>query len=176
MILCNNLLHIIFIIIVQFKMSIFNCLDKKLLIILVCLAIPGNSFASKPYKCQVVGKLFLKKEIWQKNISISLNEDAIRSPKTRNRVVQELNLTTINAESLFPEDLTINLKIQTIPNTNILNISYSHSNSNLAAKVVNSVMKNYLEEFSFQFQQQAAISKKLIENDLARNKNYPTIT
>lgn len=56
MILCNNLLHIIFIIIVQFKMSIFNCLDKKLLIILVCLAIPGNLFASKPYKCQVVGK------------------------------------------------------------------------------------------------------------------------
>ncbi|WP_041565694.1 hypothetical protein [Nostoc punctiforme] len=118
----------------------------------------------------------MKKEIWQKNISISLNEDAIRSPKIINSVVQKSNLTPINAESLFPEDLTINLKIQTIPNTNILNISYSHSNSNLAAKVVNSVMKNYLEEFSFQFQKQAAISKKLIENDLARNKNYPTIT
>ncbi|MFN6570714.1 hypothetical protein [Dendronalium sp. ChiSLP03b] len=140
---------------------------KKLIIVLACLVITGTSFASESSKCQVVGNLFWRKNVWQENQFNSLPIDIIRSPKIINRVLQELNSNSIHSQSISSQDLINNLKIETIANTDVLKISYSHSNLNLAAKVVNSVMNHYLEEDLLQFQQQAAVSKKVIENNLA---------
>ncbi|WP_392530815.1 hypothetical protein [Nostoc sp. C117] len=160
-------------------MSIFSYPNKKLLIILVCLGMTGTSFASEDSKCQVMGKLLLKKEVLQENISNSLIINVIRSPKIINRVIQELKLSDINGQYIPSEDLIINLKVEKVellPNTDIFNISYSHTNLNLAAEVVNSVMTNYIKESALQFKQKVAISKKIIENDLARKKEERRIT
>ncbi|MFN6560946.1 MAG: hypothetical protein RMY28_014325 [Nostoc sp. ChiSLP01] len=152
-----------------------NYFNKKLLIILVCFAITGTSFVYKDSKCQVMGYLFLKKEYYKRNTSNFLIIDEIRAPKIINHVIQDLKLSNINAQSLSPEDLIINLKVenyQSLEYTDIfkIKISYSHTDLNLAAEVINSVTTNYLEESLFQFKQKAAISKRLIEDDLARKK------
>ncbi|MDZ8241389.1 MAG: hypothetical protein RMZ69_30245 [Nostoc sp. ChiQUE01a] len=154
-------------------MSISSYLNKKLLIILLCFGMTGTSLASDNSKCQVTGYLFVKKGVLRENISNSLIIDEIRSPKIINRVIQELKLSNINSKSLLPEELMRNLKVekfQSLEYSEIFNISYSHTDLNLAAEVINSVMNNYIEESALQFKQKAAISKKIIETDLAKTK------
>nr|MDZ8009060.1 hypothetical protein [Nostoc sp. DedSLP05]MDZ8101882.1 hypothetical protein [Nostoc sp. DedSLP01] len=133
----------------------------------------GTSFASEDSKCQVMGYLFLKKNYYNKNISNFLVINEIRTPKIINRVMQDLKLSNINAQSISPEELMINLKVeklQSLEYSEIFKISYSHTDLNLAAEVIKSVMHNYIEESTLQFKQKAPISKRLIENDLVVKK------
>jgi polysaccharide biosynthesis transport protein len=78
----------------------------------------------------------------------------------------ELQLKDPNGETLSVEQFRKNLRINSIVSTDILEINYTSQNPKEAAKVVNTLVENYLENNSLVNKSEAAAAKEIVEGQL----------
>jgi polysaccharide biosynthesis transport protein len=78
----------------------------------------------------------------------------------------ELQLKDRDGEELTVEEFRKNLRVDSIVSTDILEISYTSQNPKEAAKVVNILVENYLENNSSVNKAEAAAAKEIVEEQL----------
>ncbi|MBF2004952.1 MAG: hypothetical protein IGS49_05675 [Chlorogloeopsis fritschii C42_A2020_084] len=133
--------------------------SQPLLKVIVCFGIATTLVSCGWQRCPAVGKMLINQPT---NISICSVIEAIRSPTIVKSVIRELNLTNSENRFLSQEDFLKGLTIEVIPDTDVLQISYKHSDSQLAIAIVDSLMKNYKQADFLKSKNQLAASRKLI--------------
>jgi polysaccharide biosynthesis transport protein len=83
----------------------------------------------------------------------------------------ELQLKNHDGEKLSVDEFRKNLKVDSIVSTDILEVSYASEDPEKAAKIVNILVKNYLENNSFVNKAEAAAAKKIVEGQLPELQN-----
>ncbi|MFM2312076.1 MAG: hypothetical protein RLZZ04_1352 [Cyanobacteriota bacterium] len=78
----------------------------------------------------------------------------------------ELQLKDSDGEKLSVDQFRKNLKVDSIVSTDILEVSYASKDPEQAAKIVNVLIENYLENNSFVNKAEAAAAKKIVEGQL----------
>lgn len=80
----------------------------------------------------------------------------------------ELQLKNSDGEKLSVDDFLANLKVGSIVSTDILEVSYTSQNPEEAAKVVNTLIKNYLENNLVVNKAEAVSAKEFLEGQLPK--------
>ncbi|MGL5881397.1 MAG: GumC family protein, partial [Xenococcaceae cyanobacterium] len=78
----------------------------------------------------------------------------------------ELQLKDRDGKKLSVDQFRKNLKVDSIVSTDILEVSYASEDPEQAAKIVNVLVKNYLENNSLVNRAEAAAAKKIVEGQL----------
>lgn len=92
----------------------------------------------------------------------------LQSPPILQQVIDSLGLKDNTGRPLMPDDLKQKLKVETVPNADVLKLSYSDLDRNKAADVVNQVMKAYLANSIAENQKDAVAAGQYIEKELPR--------
>lgn len=92
----------------------------------------------------------------------------VNSRPILSKVIQTLNLKDERGKNLDPESLKV--KVEPIVGTDILSISYTSKRPNLAASVINQVMKAYVENNTQSNREQVFAAREFINKQLPQNK------
>lgn len=87
------------------------------------------------------------------------------------RVIDALQLKNSKGRPMAPEELGRQIKVEPVPTTDILNIKYSDDDPEVAANVVNLVMKAYIDSNLKTNQEEATKAGRFIENQLPNAKD-----
>ncbi|MEP0919370.1 polysaccharide biosynthesis tyrosine autokinase [Leptolyngbya sp. DQ-M1] len=82
------------------------------------------------------------------------------------RVIDTLQLKNGKGRSMTPEELARRLKVEPVPTTDILNVKYNDDDPEMAANVVNLIMKAYIDSNLKTNQEEATKAGGFIENQL----------
>ncbi|QLE45997.1 polysaccharide biosynthesis tyrosine autokinase (plasmid) [Nostoc sp. C052] len=104
--------------------------------------------------------------VTQLSSPLDTEAEIIRSNPIVKKTITSLSLTDKKGTPLGINEFLIKLKVKSIRGTDILAISYSSSDPEEAASVVNSVMKYYLANNISVNQSQARLAKKFLSNQL----------
>ncbi len=92
----------------------------------------------------------------------------LKSYPVLQNVIDSLALKDDKGQPLTPEDLTTRLKVETVPNTDVVKVSYTHPDRNTSAEVVNQIMKAYLANSVDENQKQAVAAGEFIGKELPK--------
>ncbi|MCU0551577.1 MAG: polysaccharide biosynthesis tyrosine autokinase [Leptolyngbya sp. Prado105] len=84
------------------------------------------------------------------------------------RVIDTLQLKNAKGRPMDPEELSKKLKVEAVPTTDILNLKYSDDDAEMAANVVNQIMKAYIDSNLKTNQEEANKAGRFIESQLPR--------
>lgn len=84
------------------------------------------------------------------------------------RVIDTLQLKNSKGRPMDPEELSKQLKVEAVPTTDILNLKYSDNDAEMAANVVNQIMKAYIDNNLKTNQEEANKAGRFIESQLPR--------
>jgi succinoglycan biosynthesis transport protein ExoP len=84
------------------------------------------------------------------------------------RVIDTLQLKNSKGRPMDPEELSKQLKVEAVPTTDILNLKYSDDDAEMAANVVNQIMKAYIDNNLKTNQEEANKAGRFIESQLPR--------
>ncbi|MER3433375.1 MAG: lipopolysaccharide biosynthesis protein [Leptolyngbya sp. ERB_1_1] len=82
------------------------------------------------------------------------------------RVIDTLQLKNSKGRPMDPEELSRRLKVEAVPTTDILNLKYSDDDPEMAANVVNQIMKAYIDNNLKTNQEEANKAGRFIESQL----------
>jgi polysaccharide biosynthesis transport protein len=99
---------------------------------------------------------------------LSTQAEILQSRPILDAVIKKLDLRDKNGELLEPE--SINIKVEPIPGTDVLNVSHISSDHRLAADVVNQILRSYLENNVQNNRLEAVAARKFLEGQVPRAK------
>lgn len=105
-----------------------------------------------------------------KDTPLDTEAEVIRSEPIIDKTIDSLNLTTQEGDAVLYEDFVKNLKLETIRGTDILRISYKDKNPEKARKIVNRLMKVYIDNNILTNRGEAGIAKGFITQQLPQTE------
>jgi succinoglycan biosynthesis transport protein ExoP len=97
---------------------------------------------------------------------LSTEAEVIRSFPVIQKVINNLQLKDKKGKSLKVKDFLKKLSVKEIRGADVIQISYTHTSPVTSAKVVNELIRIYLEQNVSSLRSQAAAARKFIENQL----------
>ena len=97
---------------------------------------------------------------------LSTQAEILQSRPIIEEVIEKLDLRDKNGELVKPE--SINIKIEPIPGTDVLNVAHISGESKKAADVVNQIMRSYVNSNIQNNRQETVAARKFIEGQLPR--------
>ncbi|WP_017744908.1 GumC family protein [Scytonema hofmannii] len=111
-----------------------------------------------------IGKL--ESVVQEKSNPLNTEAEIIRSIPIVKKVINQLNLQEKNGQPLKYKDFLKQLTVNDIQRTDILKVSYMDTNPAKAARVVNALMENYLEQNIYAHRTQATVARKFLEKQV----------
>jgi len=106
----------------------------------------------------------------QKSDPLSTQAELIRSQEVAQATIRALNLKDDEGQPFNPKVLADNLQVKTITGTDILQVAYNSEDPQLAANVVNQVMKAYLDSNVQANRAEAVAARKFIVDQLPESE------
>ncbi len=151
------------------------------------LTIAGLYVLSQPKNYQATGKLLVKpdessqltgfdgnsgelKALTDKGDPLSTEAEILKSHPVLAAAANVLNLEDPQGKAIDAKQLAKHLKVKTIAGTDILQVTYNSESPEVAAQVVNQVIKSYINHNVQDNQSQAEKARNFIEKELKRKE------
>lgn len=105
-----------------------------------------------------------------KNTPLDTEAEVIRSKPIINQTINYLNLQDQKGQVLSYEDFLKNFKLEIIPGTDILNIVYRSQNPEESIKVVDTLMKIYIQKNIWDNRADAVVARNFINKQLPQTE------
>ncbi|AKG21139.1 GumC family protein [Calothrix sp. 336/3] len=110
-----------------------------------------------------IGRL---ESLTQTNNPVETQAKIVASVPVIQKTIRSLDLKDNQGKPLTIEDLTKNIKVEVVKGSEVMQISFTHENAQLAANVVNQVMDNYITENIRANRAEAESARKFIISQL----------
>jgi polysaccharide biosynthesis transport protein len=92
----------------------------------------------------------------------------LKSYPVLQNVIDSLGLKDSKGQPLTPEDLSTRLKVEAVPNADVLKVNFTDPDRNKSADVVNQLMKAYMDSTIQENQKQAVAAGEFIQKELPK--------
>lgn len=99
----------------------------------------------------------------KKTEPLSTEAEIVNSRPIAEKAIKELNLTNEEGELRKPSFIASGMKVEPLPGTDVMQITYKSKDPKLAAKIVNAIMEAYIENDVSSNRAQAVAARKFLE-------------
>lgn len=133
------------------------------------MVLMASDISDKPQSNMIDGEgvdSILKNLNQYPNMTMDTYKEQIKSPQVMRETIEELGLE----EKYDIESLARSIKLETIENTNLLNIKMESTNPELASEIVNTVGAKFLDFVSSKAKEQANATSEYVETQMEVEK------